>query len=106
MELQVDILFTKDCTDWETADELVQQALQDLGLEADFNYWLVESDRKAFEYNFIGSPTIRVNGEDLFPTKKGTPAGLRLRSYFSDEGMLGHPTYEMIVEALQERLGL
>ncbi len=105
MELQVDILFTKDCTDWETADELLQQALQDLGLEANINYWLVESDRKAFEYKFIGSPTIRVDGEDLFPTK-GASAGLRLRPYFTDEGMLGHPTYEMIVAALKERLGL
>jgi len=105
MDLQVDILFTKDCTDWETADELVQQALQDLGLEADFNYWLVESDRKAIEYNFIGSPTIRVDGEDLFPVR-GSPAGLRLRSYFSAEGMLGHPTYDMLVAALQERLEL
>ena len=105
MDIKVDIYFTKDCVDWETADELVQQALQDLGLEADFNYWMVESDRQAFDYQFIGSPTIRVNGEDLFPVK-GAASGLRLRSYFTAEGMVGHPTYDMIVEALTERLGL
>jgi hypothetical protein len=104
MELQIDILFTKDCTDWETADELLQRALQDLGLKANIDYWLIESDRKAFEYKFIGSPTIRVDGEDLFPMKGS--AGLRLRPYFTSEGMLGHPTYEMIVAALKERLGL
>jgi len=105
MALQIDILYTKDCTGWQPADQLLRQALAELGLEAEINYWLVESDRQAFEYQFIGSPTIRVNGQDLFPDEKAKPA-LRLRPYFSSEGMLDYPTYDMIVEALRRFVGL
>ncbi len=100
MTLQIDILYTKDCTDWETADRFLRQALDGLGLEAEFSYWPVETDRQAIEWDFIGSPTIRVNGYDLFPAQ-GAAAGLKLRSYATEEGMLGHPTYAMIYAALE-----
>ncbi|MBN1430102.1 MAG: hypothetical protein JXB07_17155 [Anaerolineae bacterium] len=101
MALQIDILYTADCTDWETAVEIVQQVLVDLNLEAEFQYWLIENDRQAIEAYFTGSPTIRVNGEELFPVP-GAIAGLRLRSYWTEEGMLGYPTYNMVYEALSQ----
>lgn len=104
MALQIDVLYTADCTDWEIATQIVQQALVDLGLEAEFSYWLIENDRQALQSYFIGSPTIRVNGEDLFPVK-GATAGLRLRSYWTGEELLGHPTYEMAYEALSQYAG-
>ena len=100
MTLQIDVLYSKDCQDWETYVQLVDQALQEMGLEAAYEYWTVESDRQAMDYGFIGSPTIRVNGEDLFPVP-GAASGKRLRSYFTPDGMVGCPTYEMIVEALE-----
>jgi hypothetical protein len=104
MALQIDILYMSDCTDWEDAAQLVQQALTDLGLEAEFQYWLIENDRQAIQTYFTGSPTIRVNGYDLFPVE-GATAGLRLRSYWTEEGLLGHPTYNMIREALGQYTG-
>ncbi len=100
MALQVDILYTADCTDWQLAVELVQRALAELNLESEIQYYLIENDRQALQTFFIGSPTVRVNGYDLFPVK-GATAGLRLRSYLTDEGLLGHPTYAMILEALK-----
>ncbi len=101
MALQIDILYMADCTDWEIATQLVQQALADLNLEAEFSYWLIQNDRQAIQTFFTGSPTIRVNGVDLFPVE-GATAGLRLRSYWTDEGLLGHPTYNMVYEALRQ----
>lgn len=99
MALQIDVVYTEDCTDWQTADQILRQVVADLGLQAEFNYWTVENDRQAIEWNFIGSPTIYVNGKDLFPTT-GVTAGLKLRSYITEEGLLGHPTYNMLYEAL------
>ena len=104
MALQIEILYTADCTDWETAAEIVQQVLDDLNLEAEFQYWLIENDRQALQSYFIGSPTIRVNGYDLFPVE-GATAGLRLRSYWTGDDLLGHPTYEMVYEALSQYTG-
>jgi hypothetical protein len=103
MTLQIDILYTRDCKDWEEAARRVDEALGALGLAGEFSYWLVDSDRKALEWGFVGSPTIRVNGEDLFPVR-GAASGMRLRSYFTPEGMVGCPTLEMIIEALSQRL--
>jgi hypothetical protein len=102
--MHIDILYTPDCTGWQTADSLLRQALADLGVEADISYWLIESDRQAVDAVFIGSPTIRVDGVDLFPVQ-GVPAGKKLRSYFTEEGMLDYPTYAMLIDALQRRLG-
>jgi hypothetical protein len=104
MALQIDILYTADCTDWEIAAQLLQQALAELNLEAEFQYWLIQNDRQAIQTYFIGSPTIRVNGADLFPVE-GATAGLRLRSYWTDEGLLGHPTYNMVYQALSRYAG-
>jgi hypothetical protein len=99
MSLQIDILYTSDCTDWELSRDLLLQALEDLGLQAEISYWLIENDRQALQTYFVGSPTIRVNGADLFPVE-GATAGLRLRSYWTESGIQGHPTYDMIHEAL------
>ena len=101
MTLQIDILYTPDCTDWEHTADLIEEALDELDLAAEIQYWLIESDRQAMEYNFIGSPTVRFNGEDpwLIPN---APAGMRLRPYFTPEGMLEHPTYDMIYEYLSQ----
>ena len=87
MTLQIDMLYTEDCSGWEIADDLLRQALDELGHEAEFAYWLISSDQQAIEAYFIGSPTIRVDGYDLFPLE-GATAGLKLRSYITEEGPL------------------
>jgi len=99
MSLQVDILYTADCADWQQTVELMQQALAELNLAAEMNYHRIDTDRQALQTYFVGSPTVRVDGYDLFPVE-GATAGLRLRSYPTEEGLLGHPTYAMIVHAL------
>ncbi len=51
-----------------------------------------------------GSPTILVDGKDLFPT--GSPSeDSACRIYKTPEGLKGHPTQEMMREALKELLG-
>ncbi|NDJ34920.1 MAG: thioredoxin family protein [Chloroflexi bacterium] len=101
--LTVDILYTDDCEDWETAAHLVDEVLGELGLEAEFQYYLVETDRQAIEWGFQGSPEIRVNGDYLFPAASA-PAGKALRTYVTDEGVQGHPSVAMLREALEAYL--
>ena len=100
MAIQIDILYIKDCTSWETADDLLRQALADLGIEAEIAYWVIESDHQAIETHFNGSPSFQVDGYDLFPVT-GAPAGMTLRAYNTEEGILDYPTYTMLREALQ-----
>lgn len=99
MALQVDILYTKDCADWQTLADMAAQAVSELGLEVEMGTWLVETDKQAIEWGFSGSPSIFVNGQDLFPSD--VPDGLTLRSYKTEEGLLPYPTYAQLVAALQ-----
>ena len=99
MTLQIQILYIADCTDWQETIELVEQVLSELQLAAEITTFRIQNDRQALQSYFVGSPTVLVNGADLFPVQ-GATAGLRLRSYWTEEGLLGHPTYAMILEKL------
>lgn len=99
--MQIDILYTADDPGWEMVVDMVSQALGELDLDAAIHTCLVSSDREAHEEKFIGSPTIRADGYDLFPVE-GAVSGLRLRSYWTEEGLLDMPTYEMLIDALGE----
>ncbi len=104
MTLRIDIPHTSDCTDWPTAAEFVAQVLNDRWLDAEVGSYPVKSDRQAIELNFIGSPTILVNGVAPWPIP-GAPAGLRLWPYFTEQGRLGHLTYAMLYDVLQAYTG-
>ncbi len=54
--------------------------------------------------DFPGSPTILVNGEDLFPAERRAARATSCRIYATPEGPKNHPTATMVREALVERL--
>jgi hypothetical protein len=54
--------------------------------------------------DFLGSPTILVNGEDLFLAGRGAAHATSCRIYATPEGPKNHPTAPMVREALVERL--
>jgi hypothetical protein len=57
-----------------------------------------------FELDTPGSPTILVNGRDLFPLGEGPfAAALCCRLYITPEGPKSHPTVGMVRDALRER---
>lgn len=61
---------------------------------------LLESAADIAGTGFAGSPTITVNGTDIFPT--GAPADdLACRIYATPSGLAGLPTLNQITEALK-----
>jgi hypothetical protein len=54
--------------------------------------------------DFPGSPTILVNGEDLFPAERRATRATSCRIYATLEGPKNHPIATMVREALVERL--
>ena len=59
----------------------------------------VETQEEAEVHRFVGSPSIRVNGEDLFPSDQDQLA-LGCRVYQTPEGFRGWPTEAMLREKL------
>ena len=61
-------------------------------LEADVSLVAVNTDEEARRLAFPGSPTIRVDEEDLFPVSDRTEYALGCRMYATAEGLAGsHP---------------
>ncbi|WP_104126775.1 hypothetical protein [Cryobacterium sp. Y57] len=60
---------------------------------------LVDSAETAAQVLFAGSPTILVDGVDLFPTD-GRTTDLACRIYLTPNGLAGSPTQQQIEAAL------
>lgn len=92
------MLYFDDCPNWRLADQ---------GLAAITAGWadvkvtrhLVETQEEAERMGFRGSPSILVDGVDLFP-EPGAGAGLSCRVYRTPAGLSGAPTLEQLRTAL------
>jgi hypothetical protein len=62
----------------------------------------VETPEEAESEHFLGSPTVRVDGDDVDPTANGREEfGLECRLYRTEEGLVGTPPEEWIRAALR-----
>ena len=98
--MKVEILYFDGCPTYETATETLRAVLAEEGMEADIELVAVDTDEEARRLRFAGSPTIRVDGKDLFPTPERNEWGLGCRVYATPQGLRGSPTAKMLREAL------
>src|SRR5690554_5395103 len=102
--MDIQVLHIDDCPNWREAGALVTSALTSLGRDdIEVNYQLIDDPDTANRTGFAGSPTITVNGSDLFPSD-GRTSDLACRIYFTPQGLAGLPTQAQIVESLAASL--
>jgi len=65
MVMKVQLLYILDCPWCVKTKELIKESLEELGVKADIEEILVDSEEKARKYEFVGSPTVRINGKDV-----------------------------------------
>lgn len=65
--MKVDLLFAPECSSREETVSSVNEILSELSPQTEIRITIVDSSQKAQDLKFPGSPTIRVNGEDLEP---------------------------------------
>ncbi len=92
----IELLYFDGCPSWKDA---LSQLREQIGEEEPIVLISVETQEEAERQKFVGSPTIRVGGEDLFPMPFSQYA-LGCRVYFTPEGLRGIPTPAMLREAL------
>jgi hypothetical protein len=102
-KMKVEILYFDGCPPYLRAKETLRGVLAREGVEADVELVAVNSDEEARRLGFPGSPTIRVDGEDLFPVPERAGYALGCRMYATPEGLKGLPTATMLRAALAER---
>jgi hypothetical protein len=98
--MRLEVLHIDDCPNWEEAARRLQVALTSTGHgDVEIGYRLLRTPADAAGTAFAGSPTITVDGVDLFPSD-GRTNDLACRIYFTPTGMAGLPTVDQLTEAL------
>ncbi|AKV85469.1 alkylmercury lyase [Microbacterium sp. CGR1] len=98
--MKIELLHIAECPSWIEAGHRVTAALREAGYEAtELRYRLIRTEEDAAEVPFAGSPTITLNGKDLFPGADPS-ADLACRVYATPEGLAGLPTIDQIRNAI------
>lgn len=100
--MKVEILYFAGCPTYREAEKTLREVLVEEGAEAEIELVEVNTDEEARRLRFPGSPTIRVEGRDLFPAGEREDWRMGCRVYATPEGLRGSPTAEMFKEALTE----
>lgn len=104
--LDIEFLYFDGCPSYKRAEELLDEALRETNVEARVDKKTIESDEMAVAERFLGSPTIRINGVDVYPpARDSADYALKCRLYRTDQGFLGWPTKEMLIEAIGRAAG-
>jgi hypothetical protein len=85
--MKVELLWWEGCPSHPEALEQLKQVLREEGLDpASVDLVEVEGDEQAERERFFGSPTIRIDGEDVVAPAEGDPVGLSCRVYRLRDG--------------------
>jgi len=86
--VRVELLYWAGCPSYPKALSDLRQALSEARLHPDCVVVReVESERRAAEERFVGSPTIRIDGVDVQPPS-GEPVALTCRAYRRRDGRI------------------
>ncbi len=100
---KVALLYFDGCPGYRKAEQSLKNALSREDVRSEVELVAVNTDEEAEALKFPGSPTIRVDGRDLFPSSavERDDWHLGCRVYVTPDGLKDHPTEEMIQAALR-----
>ncbi|MGH3031182.1 MAG: DF family (seleno)protein [Gaiellaceae bacterium] len=101
MKPRVEILYFDGCPNHVPARALVERIAAELGIEPEIDLVRVPDAGAAPELQFLGSPTVRVNGVDVEPgAEERREFVFSCRVYRSDRGFSGQPDERWIRDRL------
>jgi hypothetical protein len=99
--VDVELLVVAGCPNAGPAADLLRMAIRDAGLVGvEVTTTLIDTPQQAEERDFIGSPTILIDGADPF-AEPGRSAALACRVYRGVDGPTGVPDAAALREALR-----
>ena len=101
--MKIEVLYFPDCPNYVPALALVHEVLAETGIQAEMELVRIETEANAQRLEFIGSPTVRVNGVDvdLHGASVATDFGLRCRLYAEDGQVMGRPSRRMLRDSIE-----
>ena len=100
--MEITFLYFDGCPSHEEALERLKQVLREEGVEAEVDIVLINTEDSADRYRFTGSPTIRINDQDIDPLPEDAMYGLACRGYQLEDGRISPlPPMSLIRHAVQ-----
>lgn len=96
--MEISLLYFDDCPNWKVADRRLA-AIASERPDVVVTRHRVETMEEAERLGFHGSPSIVVDGVDVF-AEPGAGVGLSCRVYRTPEGLAGAPTKDQLRAAL------
>ena len=98
---RVEVLYVDGCPHHEPLLSRLGDLAAELGIDAAVELTRVESPEDAERERFLGSPTLRINGQDVDPSATGrTDYALKCRLYAGPDGLSGNVPEPFIRAAL------
>ncbi len=99
--MRVSFLYYEDCPSHNLALERLREVIAEEDTPGEVEVVKVETEEQARELRFVGSPTIRVDGQDIDPPSDSRYA-LTCRSYRLADGRISPlPSKDMVRRALR-----
>jgi hypothetical protein len=99
--MRVSFLYYEECPSHDLALERLREVMTEEGIFKEVEVFKVETEDQARELRFVGSPTIRVDGQDIDPPSD-TRYVLTCRAYRLEDGRISPlPSKDMIRRALR-----
>ena len=99
--MRVSFLYYEDCPSYDLALERLREVMDEEGIPGVVEVVKVETEEQARELHFVGSPTIRVDGQDIDPPSDPRYA-LACRAYrLADDRISPLPSKDMIRRAVR-----
>ncbi len=101
--MKIEVLYFDGCPSFPKAMDQVKRVLDEERVDVPIEGVAIETHDEAVTYQFLGSPSIRVNGRDIEVQSRGREDfGLKCRLYSSGSHLVGIPDTHLIREAIRE----
>lgn len=98
--MEITLQYFDGCPNWEVTAAHLNELIDQQHVTASLHLHLIDTPEAAEEHAFRGSPTVLVDGVDPF-ADPDAPVGLSCRVYVTPQGLVGSPTRDQLLEALQ-----
>lgn len=99
--MKIELLYFDGCPSWQNGLANLKSALQAEDLQASIELVKIADDADAARQKFLGSPSFRVNGTQLWDEPRESYS-LSCRVYATPAGLKGSPTVDMLRENLRK----
>jgi hypothetical protein len=90
--MKIELLYFDGCPSYAELLPQLRELLASAGIDEDIELRRVETPDDAERERFLGSPTVRINGDDVDPTANDRDDfGLKCRLYRTEAGLLRTP---------------